>query len=667
VLNQQGFERLTGREFRNRRVDRESCWRREFNFTEVAQRIPIDRQRASEGYPSVTDELLDDLSDGGAAVLTGDPGAGKTTTTRMVAHRWHTREGTGPVLYRQHRNESVTHPDTLVTAIEEVLDDSPILVVVEDLPRHQTLPFVEVLHALEPDDNISLLLNSRTREWDSLDERARRHDGIDTSSKRGTEVVETPSRYPERREMPALHSNEIRRLKERFERETGRTVHADAEELATIIFETEAEGESTMATAGSQTGLEAGQSESQPTTNAGHGVSPLLLLMYHFPVGGVDVEAGERETALHENVSRIYRRINGPEFDEELRSVDADEELLDRVALLANVMNAAEVPLHRRLFDALADTEEETDTIENVLNELDGLLFFGIEDEEYLFHHPIWSQLYLKELIEKEESSRKQFETVVNALFRFAAANQVRTGQQSVVDRLVSSVFALCEEYPLLEPLFVTTSESDIEVPDACSLAVQANCALYRHRMYRTLGEGGNTHEELRIFKNRADRDSKNVISRALDRLPGSIFTQQTQADSVYYTHRGNVAHEQDDYETAKQYYEQSLTIERDRGDRAGEAKSLNNLGNVAHEQDDYETAQNRYREASDGFLELGAVRRAITALSHLSIAAAERDDTETALNACETALSLIKEADLPGLDERAREFQSRAARLEDT
>jgi tetratricopeptide (TPR) repeat protein len=185
--------------------------------------------------------------------------------------------------------------------------------------------------------------------------------------------------------------------------------------------------------------------------------------------------------------------------------------------------------------------------------------------------------------------------------------------------------------------------------------------------MYQTLGEGGNTHEELRIFKNRADRDSKNIISRALNRLPGSIFTQQTQADSVYYTHRGNVAHEQGDYETAKQYYEQSLAIERDRGDRAGEAESLNNLGNVAHEQDDYETAQNRYREASDGFLELGAVRRAITALSHLSIAAAERDDTETALNACETALSLIKEADLPGLDERAREFQSRAARLEDT
>jgi hypothetical protein len=118
-LNAQGFERLDQDDFENRTVDRAYCWRRPFNFTEIAEDIPLDRQRPTDNRPTVTSELLADLEDGGGALLVGEPGAGKTTTTRQVAAAWYDRDDVGPVIYREQRIDLITDSADLATALAE--------------------------------------------------------------------------------------------------------------------------------------------------------------------------------------------------------------------------------------------------------------------------------------------------------------------------------------------------------------------------------------------------------------------------------------------------------------------------------------------------------------------------------------------------------------------
>ncbi|MFB6177071.1 MAG: tetratricopeptide repeat protein, partial [Halobaculum sp.] len=120
-------------------------------------------------------------------------------------------------------------------------------------------------------------------------------------------------------------------------------------------------------------------------------------------------------------------------------------------------------------------------------------------------------------------------------------------------------------------------------------------------------------------------------------------------------------------YEAAREYFEDSLDIQRDIGDRAEVGTSLNNLGAVAGEQGEYEAAREYFEDASKVFSDLGAVRRALTALSSTSKAAENAGDQEGARQACDRALSLIEASDLNELTDRTREFQIRHARLTET
>jgi tetratricopeptide (TPR) repeat protein len=172
--------------------------------------------------------------------------------------------------------------------------------------------------------------------------------------------------------------------------------------------------------------------------------------------------------------------------------------------------------------------------------------------------------------------------------------------------------------------------------------------------MYRISGKYGRAERELEVATRR--RSEAEINEEAEAAHMGRLVTQ-----------RGHLAINQGDYDRAREYYEQSLEIHREIGDRAGEASSLSNLGNIARDKNDLEVAQEHYKEGSELFCELGAVRRALRSLSSLSVTATERDDTGTALDTSETALSLIEEADFNGLEEWGRKFQIRAARLQNT
>lgn len=142
------------------------------------------------------------------------------------------------------------------------------------------------------------------------------------------------------------------------------------------------------------------------------------------------------------------------------------------------------------------------------------------------------------------------------------------------------------------------------------------------------------------------------------------IEDQAGEASSL--NNLGAVSESLGECELARSRYQNSLIISKTANDKIKEATSLGALGLVEHKQGNYRAAIENYSDAADVFRDIGAVRRALQALSELSQTAAEISETETALDACREALDLIEQSDLDGLDDRAREFRRRAARLND-
>ncbi|MGH8103175.1 MAG: tetratricopeptide repeat protein [bacterium] len=75
------------------------------------------------------------------------------------------------------------------------------------------------------------------------------------------------------------------------------------------------------------------------------------------------------------------------------------------------------------------------------------------------------------------------------------------------------------------------------------------------------------------------------------------------------------MAHEHGDYEAARRYYEESITLFRDLGNKAGIAMSLNNLGEVALKQGDLSQARSFLKEATEICRDIGDKLRAAESL----------------------------------------------------
>ncbi|MDE5080310.1 MAG: tetratricopeptide repeat protein, partial [Trichodesmium sp. St18_bin1] len=67
--------------------------------------------------------------------------------------------------------------------------------------------------------------------------------------------------------------------------------------------------------------------------------------------------------------------------------------------------------------------------------------------------------------------------------------------------------------------------------------------------------------------------------------------------DGICLTHLGNVYYSQGEYDKAMEYYQQSLQIAREIGNRSGEGNALGNLGNVYNSQGKYDKAMEYYQQ----------------------------------------------------------------------
>lgn len=362
VLVTQGFEILDDAAIENREPDPEFCWRRSFTFAEIRAGYPIERDWPGEEYDHVTDVLLADAVEGGAVALVSPPGAGKTTTTRMAAIEWYDQHDDGVVTYHQ-GHDPITDADALTDALRSIGANQPVLVVIEDATRSEVKPFYRTLYDVEPNENVSVLMNSREREWEGFGKQMTMGEDRGATSQASRELSEIRTRHVTRRNLPEIGVSEIERLKDRFEELTGKTVTASPEELAAQI-------------------------------HADHGASPMLLLSYHLPIGDVEVRVDEETSALEANVREVHDRITDPDgrFSEM-----ADHDLHVSVGLLANVLNAAELPIAREYLYALSDDDVGCEAIDEVRETFDGILFFGeSEYGQHLSHHPLWSELYLQ-------------------------------------------------------------------------------------------------------------------------------------------------------------------------------------------------------------------------------------------------------------------------------
>jgi predicted ATPase/DNA-binding SARP family transcriptional activator/class 3 adenylate cyclase/uncharacterized protein HemY len=103
----------------------------------------------------------------------------------------------------------------------------------------------------------------------------------------------------------------------------------------------------------------------------------------------------------------------------------------------------------------------------------------------------------------------------------------------------------------------------------------------------------------------------------------------------------GLLAWPQNDYTTARQYYEESLAIREEIGDRNGVAGSLNNLGTLAAEQGDFETAHSLFERSLAVNRELGNRVWEGNNLLNLGCLAVDQGDYQTAERYLEESLRL--------------------------
>jgi predicted ATPase/DNA-binding winged helix-turn-helix (wHTH) protein len=106
----------------------------------------------------------------------------------------------------------------------------------------------------------------------------------------------------------------------------------------------------------------------------------------------------------------------------------------------------------------------------------------------------------------------------------------------------------------------------------------------------------------------------------------------------------GLLASHQGDYAASRQFHEESLAIQRDRGDRPGIAASLCNLGNVCVELGDYRAARLFYEQSLAIYRDLGDRRGIANLLSNLGVADEDLGDFPAARALHEESLALRRE-----------------------
>ena len=139
-------------------------------------------------------------------------------------------------------------------------------------------------------------------------------------------------------------------------------------------------------------------------------------------------------------------------------------------------------------------------------------------------------------------------------------------------------------------------------------------------------------------------RGHLNEGSEQLDRLlahRGSTISPATRARLL--TARGTLAHNRGYYSVARSFFEESLTLQRELGQKRGTALALNNMGWVAHHQGNFSKALRLHQESLDLQRERGDERGTAFGLTALGWATCEQGDAERGQALLEQAQTLFR------------------------
>ncbi|MCV6636110.1 CHAT domain-containing protein [Candidatus Albibeggiatoa sp. nov. NOAA] len=131
------------------------------------------------------------------------------------------------------------------------------------------------------------------------------------------------------------------------------------------------------------------------------------------------------------------------------------------------------------------------------------------------------------------------------------------------------------------------------------------------------------------------------VLTEWLPRLRESD-KQEIKAEALGYS---GLAHDNlGDYDNASNYYEQSLSIRQEIGDRSGEGTTLNNISQIYSAKGDYETALGYLKQSLSIRQEIGDRSGEGTTLNNMSTIAYAKGDYETALGYLKQSLAISNE-----------------------
>lgn len=551
-LDDQGFTWITEKEIKYQSVNPDYCWQRAFNMAEVREEIPVKRRFSEADQPTLFEKLLDGLEEGGARVVIGPPGSGKTTSTKIVALEWQDDTDRGPVLYRRGGEANrFNDPTALSEAIEVARDSGPVLVVIDDFVRPDNAGIYAALSKYRNIENVSFLLNSRTQEWRNRYDRLKHISQIDLASDFGNKVREVLKNYIETIEMPPVDEQEIGMVIDRFESVTDQSVHFTA---ATIYDE----------------------------IRGRRGVSPMLLLSYYLLLEA-DIEQLTDETPLERNVSQVFTEVN-PEMGEFEVSMSNSMKLLRKLSLLVNILNLTDIGVHPAFLHGIAKNKQEHSQVSSFIDDLEGMVLFGQKDDgRYRTNHELWSSLYIQRFATETTNpdNGEIFQDCVNSIFSLLGdeqrCEQVRQqadistdlletiveAETSLVGDIVMEIFRIGNTRPKLATLFGTSENSNINLPDSVPERTWVSVPRRRAMMFRDNGNYEHAEDELDEMKRRLAK-----VDDDLEKMEG-----------YYHTHLGTLHSRRSEYEQAIEQYTEALDIAQRLADQDQIANNLHNIG----------------------------------------------------------------------------------------
>jgi tetratricopeptide (TPR) repeat protein/predicted transcriptional regulator len=638
-------------------------WRAGFDLVDVHAGYALDREIERDGTrQNLTEELVDRLHEATNQAVLGPPGSGKSTVCKAVACRWYA-QGLGPVFYRE-SGTGVTFdsPAVLREQLQTAATTGHVLVVIEDAVRTEANVMFRVMQAFRGNASVTFLLDAREGEWtdpEMMPPDARRDAYRE-------DVIETVF-------VPSLDDTEAERFVRQFAQTTDQKCdHRTAHQLR--------KHEST------------GEEEQLQDSVQSSGDAPgELLLFLHRLVLTSDPLASyttATPTTLIEDVKRTYNTLE-----------DTGSLALD-VGVLVNMLNAAGIGVSAGLVCSLVATEDDLgiSAVREALSTLEGRLIFDREtstsaaSSPYRTIHGAWSAQFLDHLLdtETEHAAHQRVGRCLTALLSLAddenLRDQIRSGIPAAgslleqietspgewADAIIEQLFNLGLSRPGLAPLFGTTGDTAIDLPDACSQAVTIKCTRWRALMYRDMAALERATHEYEALDTLADEvvttdpDWAATLRGRRCKGLGFVAWRRGKYDNAeaYYTsainhfqkadnsrqivgtqmNLGGVAQTRGDLETAETYYRQSLETPSDVRDTQVEADTLSNLATIGAMTSDLSMAIDQSQECLERYRTIGDRQRGAKALSNLGFLTAHWGDLDTAENYCIQALDRCRE-----------------------